>query len=50
MFSSMTSSRRLAEECLKDVPPDDVYTDTTQEFVGLVTFADTIEAGEFLLS
>ena len=46
MFSSMTSSMRLAEECLRGVPSDgEKEADNAQAFEGLDKFAQTIEAG-----
>ena len=46
MFSSMTTSMQLAQECLKQQPSEgEEQADTAQPFEGLDMFAQTIEAG-----
>ena len=48
MFSSMTTSLQLAQECLKqDTTEGEQQAATAQPFEGLEMFAQTIEAGEF---
>jgi len=47
LFSSMTTSMQLAEECLRQEPTEGELkaVDTAQPFEGLELFAKTIEAG-----
>ncbi|XP_049811820.1 autophagy-related protein 2 homolog A [Schistocerca nitens] len=44
MWSSMTSSMQLAEECLKQASPDGKSTDEAQPLEGLELFAQTIDS------
>ena len=47
MFSSMTSSLELAQECLRQDPTEgEQHAETAQPFEGLEMFAMTIEAGK----
>ena len=51
MFSSMTTSMQLAQECLKQQPSEgEEQADTAQPFEGLDMFAQTIEAGRLKTS
>lgn len=51
MFSSMTTSMQLAQECLKqDSTEGEQYADAAQPFEGLEMFAQTIEAGTRIVS
>jgi len=47
LFSSMTTSMQLAEECLRQEPTEGELraTDAAQPFEGLELFAQTIDAG-----
>ena len=45
LFSSMTTSLQLAQECLKDNEPNKEETTSQQTFDGLESFAQTIESG-----
>ena len=47
LFSSMTTSMQLAEECLRQEPTEGEQrvTDAAQQFEGVELFAKTIEAG-----
>jgi len=49
LFSSMTTSMQLAEECLRQEPTEGELraTDAAQPFEGLELFAQTIDAGIF---
>ena len=49
LFSSMTTSMQLAEECLRQDPTEGELraTDAAQPFEGLELFAQTIDAGIF---
>ena len=50
MFSSMTTSMQLAQECLRqDQTEGDPQVEAAQPFEGLEMFAQTIEAGEWQL-
>jgi len=51
LFSSMTTSMQLAEECLRQEPTEGELraTDAAQPFEGLELFAQTIDAGIFCL-
>ena len=47
MFSSMTTSMQLAQECLKQGPTEgEQQAESAQPFEGLEMFAQTIEAGD----
>ncbi len=47
MFSSMTTSMQLAQECLKQEPSEgEQQAENAQTFEGLDMFAQTIEAGK----
>ncbi len=46
MFSSMTTSMQLAQDCLKQQPSEgEEQADTAKTFEGLDMFAQTIESG-----
>lgn len=49
LFSSMTTSMQLAEECLRQEPTEGELraNDAAQPFEGLELFAQTIDAGMF---
>jgi autophagy-related protein 2 len=49
MWSSMTSSMQLAEECLKQGSPDGKDAEQSQPLEGLELFAQAIDSSMFLI-